>query len=54
MNSDYKANGEGYLSQMIIPHGTYMELIGYTQSHEEKWFKYGLTIKPAGLLTVAT
>lgn len=43
--------GEGYLSQTIMPYGTYMELIGYTQSHDEKWFKYGLTIKPAGLLT---
>ena len=54
IDSDYSTNEEGYLSQMIIPHGTYMELIGYTQSHDEKWFKYGLTIKPAGLLTTAT
>lgn len=54
MDSNYETNEEGYLSQMIIPHGTYMELIGYTQSHDENWFKYGLMIKPAGLLTVAS
>lgn len=54
MDSSYETNEEGYLSQMIIPHGTYMELIGYTQSHEGNWFKYGLTIKPAGLLTIAS
>ena len=50
MDSAY-TTGEGYLGQIIIPEGTYMELIGYTQSYKGNWFKYGLTIKPAGLLT---
>ncbi len=54
MDNTYSTTGDGYLSAMVIPHGTYMEFISYTQSHDGSWFKYGLAIKPAGLLTVAT
>lgn len=54
MDNTYSTTGDGYISAMVIPHGTYMEFISYTQSHDDSWFKYGLAIKPAGLLTTAT